>query len=67
MNSVEFFIYKHAFSQGENIDLSSIPMMTRRKLSPAGKIAMSTMLEVYDGDKTQTLFTLHATASLNVL
>lgn len=55
MNSVEFFIYKHAFSQGENIDLSSIPMMTRRKLSPAGKIAMSTMLEVYDGDKNTDL------------
>lgn len=50
MNSLEFFIYKHAYSRGENINLSSVPMMLRRKLSPAGKIAMSTMLEVYDKD-----------------
>ena len=47
MNSLEFFIYKHACSRGENIDLSLIPMLTRRKLSPVGKIAISTMLEVY--------------------
>ena len=55
MNSLEFFIYRHACSRGENIDLSSIPMMTKRKLSPAGKIAISTMLEVYDGDTNTDL------------
>lgn len=55
MNSLEFFIYKHACSRGENIDLSLIPMLTRRKLSPVGKIAISTMLEVYDNDSNTNL------------
>ena len=48
MNKLEFRIKKISHSQGENIDLSSIPMMMRRKLSPVGKIAMSTMLDCYD-------------------
>ena len=47
MNKLEFRIKKISYSQGENIDLSSIPMMMRRKLSPVGKIAMSTMLDCY--------------------
>lgn len=55
MNSLEFFIYKHACSRGENIDLSLIPMLIRRKLSPVGKIAISTMLEVYDNDSNTNL------------
>lgn len=47
MNKLEFRIKKISYSQGENIDLSSIPMMMRRKLSAVGKIAMSTMLDCY--------------------
>ncbi len=47
MNKLEFRIKKISYSQGENIDLSSIPMMMRRKLSTVGKIAMSTMLDCY--------------------
>ena len=47
MNKLEFRIKKISYSQGENIDLTSIPMMMRRKLSPVGKIAMSTMLDCY--------------------
>lgn len=47
MNKLEFRIKKISYSQGENIDLSSIPMMMRRKLSPVGKIAMATMLNCY--------------------
>ncbi len=47
MNKLEFRIKKISYSQGENIDLSSIPMMMRRKLSPVGKIAMSTLLDCY--------------------
>ena len=45
---MEFFIKKISYSQGENINLSEVPMMLRRKLSPAGKIALATMLECYD-------------------
>lgn len=48
MNKLEFRIKKFSHSTGENIDLSAIPMMMRRKLSPVGKIAMSTMLDCYD-------------------
>ena len=47
MNKLEFRIKKISYSEGENIDLSAIPMMMRRKLSPVGKIAMSTMLDCY--------------------
>ena len=47
MNKLEFCIKKISYSTGENLDLSSIPMNMRRKLSPVGKIAMSTMLDCY--------------------
>lgn len=50
MNSLEFCIKKISHSAGENIDLSQIPMMMRRKLSPVGKIALSTILQCYEGD-----------------
>ena len=48
MNSLEFYIKKISYSTGENIDLSQVPMLMRRKLSPAGKIALSTMTECYE-------------------
>lgn len=47
MNKLEFRIKKFSYSTGENLDLSSIPKNMRRKLSPVGKIAMSTMLDCY--------------------
>ena len=47
MNKLEFRIKKFSYSTGENLDLSSIPMNMRRKRSPVGKIAMSTMLDCY--------------------
>lgn len=47
MNKLEFCIKKFSYSTGENLDLSSIPMNMRRKLSLVGKIAMSTMLDCY--------------------
>lgn len=50
MKRIEFFIKKLSYSTGENIDLSQIPMMMRRKLSPVGKIALSTMLECYEDE-----------------
>ena len=48
MNSLEFYIRKISYSTGENIDLSNVPMMMRRKLSPVGKIGLSTMLDCYE-------------------
>lgn len=47
MNKLEFRIKKISHSTGKNLDLSAIPMMMRRKLSPVGKIAMSTMFDCY--------------------
>ena len=57
MNSLEFFIYKYSYSFGDNIDLSSIPMMLRRKLSPVGKIAMHTLLQCYDCGEPELVYT----------
>lgn len=48
MNKLEFYIKKVSHSTGENIDLSQIPMLMRRKLSPVGKIALSTMMNCYE-------------------
>ena len=56
MNSLEFYIKKISHSTGENIDLSQIPMMMRRKLSPVGKIALSTLLQCYDGDDVKLTY-----------
>ncbi len=53
--NLEFFIKKISYSAGENIDLSQVPMLMRRKLSPVGKIALSTMLECYDGSNDMKL------------
>ena len=47
MKNLYFRIKKISYSTGENIDLSAIPMLMRRKLSPIGKIAISTMLDCY--------------------
>lgn len=56
MNSLEFYIKKISCSTGENIDLSQIPMMMRRKLSPVGKIALSTILQCYDGEDVRLVY-----------
>ena len=56
MNSLEFYIKKISCSTGENIDLSQIPMMMRRKLSPVGKIALSTILQCYDGQDVKLVY-----------
>lgn len=53
---MEFYIKKISHSNGENIDLSQIPMMMRRKLSPVGKIALSTLLQCYDGDDVRLTY-----------
>lgn len=56
MNTLEFYIKKISHSTGENIDLSQIPMLMRRKLSPAGKIALSTILQCYDGEDVKLVY-----------
>ena len=56
MNTLEFYIKKIACSTGENLDLSQIPMMMRRKLSPAGKIALSTILRCFDGEDVRLVY-----------
>ena len=56
MNTLEFYIKKIAWSTGENLDLSQIPMMMRRKLSPAGKIALSTILRCFDGEDVRLVY-----------
>ena len=56
MNTLEFYIKKIAHSTGENIDLSQIPMMMRRKLSPVGMIALSTILQCYDGEDVRLVY-----------
>lgn len=45
-NSVEkyFYIQKFKYTENENIDISSIPMMVRRKLSIVDKYAIFTLL-----------------------
>lgn len=48
MNKLEFRIKKISYTTGENLDLSIIPMMMRRKLSLVGKVAISTMYDCYD-------------------
>lgn len=56
MNTLEFYIKKISHSTRENIDLSQIPMMMRRKLSPVGKIALSTILQCYDGEDVRLVY-----------
>ncbi len=56
MNTLEFYIKKIACSTGENLDLSQIPMMMRRKLSPVGKIALSTILQCFDGADVRLVY-----------
>ena len=58
MNGIEleFFIKKISHSNGDCIDLNQIPMLMRRKLSPVGKIALSTMLNCYDGGDVKLVF-----------
>ena len=53
---LEFYIKKISHSTGENIDLSQIPMMMRRKLSPVGKIALSTILQCFDGEDVRLVY-----------
>lgn len=51
-----FFIYKKSFSQDAKPDLSFIPMMTRRKLSPLVKTAFSTIYNCYEGGDIPLVF-----------
>lgn len=52
----KFFIYKKSYLKDEKIDLSFIPMMARRKLSPLAKIAFSTIFNCYEKDNINLVF-----------
>ena len=52
----KFFIYKTSYSTDLNKDLSFIPMMTRRKLSPLAKCAFSTIYDCFDKDDINLVF-----------
>lgn len=52
----KFFIYKSSYSTEEKQDLSFIPMMTRRKLSPLAKCAFSTIYNCYEGGEINLVF-----------
>ena len=56
MNTLEFYIKKISHSTGENIDMSQIPMMMRRKLSPVGKIALSTIIKCHDNEDIKLVY-----------
>ncbi len=52
----KFFIYKTSYSTDLNTDLSFIPMMTRRKLSPLVKCAFSTIYNCFEKDDINLVF-----------
>ncbi|MBQ9245136.1 beta-ketoacyl synthase chain length factor [bacterium] len=49
MNDLEFYINKYSYVyENDNIDLSFVPMMLRRKLSPLNKYAFYTLNNCFD-------------------
>ncbi len=57
MKEVFFDIKKYSHVEGEDIDVSFIPMMTRRKLDKFGRAALCTLYKVYDeGTEPQLVF-----------
>ncbi len=52
----KFFIYKTSVLKSENLDLSFIPMMARRKLSPIARITFALLNECYDGNDVNLVF-----------
>lgn len=52
----KFFIYKTSYSTDLDTDLSFVPMMTRRKLSPLAKCAFSTIYKCFDKDDINLVF-----------
>lgn len=52
----KFFIYKTSYSTDINTDLSFVPMMIRRKLSPLAKCAFSTIYNCFEKDDINLVF-----------
>ncbi len=52
----KFFIYKTSVLKNEKPDLSFVPMMTRRKLSPIARITFALLNECYDGNEVNLVF-----------
>ncbi len=56
MNKVIFDIKKFSHVTGENIDVSFIPMMQRRKLNKFGRAALFTLYGAYEGGSPNLVF-----------
>ncbi len=52
----EFFIYKYSHKVGEDVDLSFLPMMVRRKFSNLNKITLATLYECYEDNNVNLVF-----------
>ena len=56
-NILEFYVNKFCFLDGlENVDITFIPPILRRKTSPLDKIALSTMNKAYSDDIQYVVF-----------
>lgn len=56
MKEVIFDIKKFSYVTGEDIDVSFIPMMQRRKLNNFGRAALYTLYGAYDGGSPNLIF-----------
>lgn len=54
---MKFYIKDFCYiKSAEEIDVSSIPPLVRRKLSPIDKAALSTMIKVFDNNVEEIVF-----------
>lgn len=56
MNEVVFDIKKYSYITGDEIDVSFIPMMLRRKLNKFGRAGLYTLYNAYAGGEPNLLF-----------
>lgn len=56
MKEVFFDIKKYSYIKGDNIDVSFIPMLIRRKLDLYGRAALYTLYKVYDNESKELVF-----------
>ena len=55
MNEVIFDIKKFSYAQGDEIDVSFIPMLLRRKLNKFGRAGLYTLYNAYENDTNPNL------------
>ena len=54
--NLKIFIDKYSYKKGEDYNLSFLPMLIRRKLSPLSKIAFSSLYECYENNDVNLVF-----------